>query len=210
MRLFWGVWLALLVALPLRPFQASASSKGGASGPEKLVFTSPARYTIPIPRILPLALPDGRLLLTVGSLLKMAQPDGRIIWTYSADDIITAQPAFRPDRDELGIITSVLEFIRLDARTGRELTNDHVSGTGDRYTDVKPFGSGYLVLNDGTFARERFHDAKIPDELDYFSETGEKQRMPFPAGAKLLVDGDRLYAVTYGEKSVTLQRIVIR
>ena len=117
------LWLAFILALTSFEFVSAqlgsdASKTRLARSAGELVFQSNARYTKPPPRIPPLGLPDGRIIVTAGNIVYMVGQDGRTLWKYSALDVVTAQPAYRADRDEIAIVDSVLEFLELSRRHG--------------------------------------------------------------------------------------------
>lgn len=198
-----GLWLP--GEAPPLPSQTGSGANDASTvqEPKKFVFKSDANYTIPIPQIPPLALPGGRLVVTVGHIIFMVAPDGKDVWKYEAGDVLTAQSAFRADRNEIAVVDSVLDFVELNAATGKVLLDSPASGHV-QYTDVKPYGKGYVVLVD---------DKREPRETAYLQYWGQTEDdswvVAFPAGAQLVVSGLRIYAVSHEENMVTLEEIQV-
>ena len=201
MRAFLVALVTISNALALLSFQAGSSTTSIPPGPKTLVFKSDANYTTPIPPIPPLVLPGGRLVVTVGHIIYMVAPDGKVAWKYEAEDMLTAKPAFRADRNEIAIVDSVLDFVELNAATGEVLLDSHVNGHV-QFTDVKPYDKGYLVV---------VNDEREPPSasLRYWGQTeNDFWVVAFPVGARLVLSGLHIYAVEHEGNTVTLQEIV--
>ena len=222
MRFFCGILLLSVISLHSASLQVGSSTNGEKESPQPapVVLNSGENWGVSIKKVPPLAFPDGRLLVTAGDTIYMVASGGQVLWSYSAEVPLTAEPAYRADRNEIAIVGLDLTYQWLDAETGKVRWRGRVSGSRAVYIDVKPFDAGYLVLvdlsaydNDNARAdymgRPRGNEPRSsPDRLRYWVENEDDSwSVDFPAGAALAVAGEHIYGVKYEENKVTLQEI---
>jgi hypothetical protein len=203
MRLRFLVF-ALFAASTLAPAQSTPERH---FGPE-LTFTPQKLDVFPDERIRPVALPDGRLLLSRFGTVYMLDSSGKQLWKYQTDsenEQLTSEPVYNAETNEIGVVGYDLLFARLDATTGEEKWRASAVG-GATFINVAAYGRGFLVLVDMTHYREndKMVGAKYrsPDRLEYYGETEDDEWIAdFPIGAQLLVNGKHIYSVlrTHGE-----------
>jgi outer membrane protein assembly factor BamB len=186
----------LVVPLLSQAFQAETESP--------LVLRSEPGWQTPAFDIDPLTFSDGRMLVTVQNKLYMISQDGQVAWTYSPNVPISAQPVFRPDRNEIGLVGLDLTFVRLDAATGKEIWRARANGRAN-FADLKPYRDGYVVLTDRAGYRDS-GNPELPDRLSYWGVANDTWSVDFPRGARLAVAGDRIYAIRFGD-DVVVQEI---
>ncbi|MCL4524732.1 MAG: hypothetical protein M1453_11890 [Acidobacteria bacterium] len=161
-------------------------------------------------KILPLPISDGRLVVIAGAKVYMLGASGAVTWSAVLDNHVYGV-AHRPSSNEIGVIGDDLAFFRLDLTTGKEIWHATVNGRAS-FADIKPFRNGYLIVVDLTGYRVwpgGFGPPKS-DQLRYYGASDEDYwSTDFPVGAHLSVAGDKIYAVKFGKKDVTLQEIKI-
>ncbi|MGA3159808.1 MAG: PQQ-binding-like beta-propeller repeat protein [Terracidiphilus sp.] len=194
--------LTLLILSALAPAQTPQIPPERHFGPE-LTFTPQKRDVWPDERIRPIALPDGRLLLSRFGTVYMLDVSGKQLWKYETDgETLTSEPAYNTETNEIGVVGYDLLFVRLDATTGEEKWRAKTVG-GATFINVAAYGHGFLVVVDMTAYREKdkeFKDPHIkgmePDRLEYWGQTEDDEWIAdFPIGAQLLVNGKHIYAV---------------
>jgi hypothetical protein len=198
MRLYLLV-LALFAASTLAPAQSTPQRH---FGPE-LTFAPQKSDDWPDDRIRPVALPDGRFLLSRFGTVYMLDASGKQLWKYETDgETLTSEPAYNAETNEIGVVGYDLLFVRLNAATGDEKWRAKTVG-GGVFINVVAYGRGFLVVVDMTSYREKakeFKDPHIkgtdPDKLEYWGQTEDDEWFAdFPIGAQLLVNGKHIYCV---------------
>jgi hypothetical protein len=195
--------LALFAASTLAPAQSTQSTPERHFGPE-LTFTPQKRDVWPDDRIRPVALPDGRLLLSRFDTVYMLDASGKQLWKYETDsenESLTSEPAYNAETNEIGIVGTDLFFVRLNATTGEEKWRARTVGSAT-FINVAAYGRGFLVVADRTEYREKAKEFKAPhikgtdpDRLEYWGQTEDDGWIAnFPIGAQLLVNGRHIYS----------------
>ncbi len=205
--------LALLALSALAQAQSPQSTPERHFGPE-LTFT-PQKYDDYLDdRIRPVALPDGRLLLSRFGTVYMLDASGKQLWKYetnSENESLTSEPAYNAETNEIGVVGSDLLFVRLDAATGEEKWRATTVG-GASFVNVAAYGRGFLVVVDMTHYRdaEKMEHIKYRDQdrLDYWGQTdNDGWSADFPIGAQLLVNGKHIYAVRRTRSELRLREL---
>jgi hypothetical protein len=157
----------------------------------------------PDDRVRPVALPDGRLLVSTFGTVYMLDASGKQLWKYVTDgETLTSEPAYNAETNEIGIVGYDLLFVRLDAATGEEKWRAKTVGSAT-FISVAAYGRGFLVVVDMIAYRQKakeFKDPHIkgsdPDRLEYWGQTEDDAwTADFPIGARLLVNGKHIYSV---------------
>jgi hypothetical protein len=170
-------------------------------------------------RILPLLLPDGRVVISAVDTVYMLRPNRAVQWKYTTRSGLSGQPAYNAELNEIGVIGYDLVFSRLDAASGREKSFAGVNG-GATFTQVVPYARGYLVVVNMSTYREKERLGKQPvttlDQLDYWDDgvevNGEGRiawTVDFPIGADLLVIKSDVFAVKTSKAGVRLIPITV-
>jgi len=205
--------LALLTLSSFAPAQTPNSTPERHFGPE-LTF-KPQKYDVfPDERIRPVALPDGRLLLSRFGTVYMLDASGKQLWKYETDndnESLTAEPAYNAETNEVGIVGYDRFFARLDAATGKEKWRAKTVG-GGVFINVAAYDRGFLVLVDMTSYRQKWKDEHLkgsqPDRLEYWGPTEDDEWIAdFPIGAQLLVNGKHIYSVRRSRGMVHLREL---
>ncbi|MGA2649836.1 MAG: PQQ-binding-like beta-propeller repeat protein [Terracidiphilus sp.] len=168
----------------------------------ELTFKTEGSGDWPEERIGPVALPDGRLLLSRFGTVYMLDAQGKQLWKYETDsenESLTSEPAYNAETNEIGIVGYDLLFVRLDAATGKEKWRATTVG-GASFIHVAAYGRGFLVVVNMAHYREnaRMEHLKYrdPDRLEYWGEAEDDEWIAdFPIGARLLVNGKQIYAI---------------
>src|SRR5580765_6385044 len=114
----------------------------------ELEFSRKHSAVAPSTRLRPVVLPDGRVLLSIADTIYMLDTEGRQIWrfgTSSANETLTAEPAFNANRNEIAVVGYDLLFVRLDANTGKVKWKADTVGRGT-FASVTAYESGFLVV----------------------------------------------------------------
>jgi PQQ-like domain len=204
---------ALFAFSALAPAQSSQAMPNRYFGPA-LTFKTKGSGDWPDERINPVALPDGRLLLSRFGTVYMLDATGKQLWKYetgSENESLTAEPAYNAATNEVGVVGYDQFFARLDATTGKERWRATTVG-GASFINVASYGRGFLVVVDMTHYREeskmdhlRYRD---PDQLQYWGHTEDDGWIAdFPIGARLLVSGKQVYAVWRARGGVRLRAL---
>jgi hypothetical protein len=202
--------LALFVVSTLAPAQSTPQRH---FGPE-LTFTPEKHDNWPDERIRPVALPDGRLLLSRFGTVYMLDASGKQLWKYVIDgETLTSEPAYNAETNEIGVVGYDLLFVRLDAATGEEKWRAKTVG-GGVFISVAAYGRGFLVVVDMTAYREKAKEfdphmkGTDPDRLEYWGQTEDDGWIAdFPIGAQLLVNGKYIYCVRRTRDVVHLREL---
>ncbi|HKF50365.1 MAG TPA: PQQ-binding-like beta-propeller repeat protein [Terracidiphilus sp.] len=204
--IFMNSTRTLFLTIALFSSSAFAQAQSLQSTPERhfgpaLPFNTEGSDDWPDERIGPVALPDGRLLLSRFGTVFMLDATGKQLWKYETDsenESLTSEPAYNAETNEIGIVGYDLLFVRLDAATGKEKWR--ASTVGDAvFTRVTAYGRGFLVVVNMAHYREndRMEHLKYrtSDRLEYWGETKDVEwSADFPIGAQLLVSGKQIYA----------------
>ena len=159
--------------------------------------------------------------MTANDTIYMVAPGGNILWwSYSPEVPLTAQPAYRTDRNEIAIVGLDLTYQWLDAKSGEVRWKARVGGGRAVYRDVKPFADAYLVVDDADAylvvddmegyreGARAMGEPEGSDSLHYWGKIEDDNwHTDFPVGAALAVAGEHIYAVKYEEDKVVLQEI---
>jgi hypothetical protein len=188
------VIFALLASSALGPAQSPKSTPERHFGSE-LTFKTKGNDDWPDERLRPVALPDGRFLLSRFGTVYMLNSAGNQLWKYetnSENESLTSEPAYNAETNEVGVVGYDLLFVRLDATTGKEKWRATTVG-GANFVNVAAYGRGFLVVVDMTHYREnsKMEHSKYrdPDRLEYYGETEDDEWIAdFPIGARLLVN----------------------
>jgi hypothetical protein len=182
-------------------------------GPE-LTFKMEGSEDWPDERIGPVALPDGRILLSRFGTVYMLDATGKQLWKYeteSENESLTSEPAYNAETNEIGVVGDDLLFVRLDATTGKVKWTAPMVG-GATLISVAAYGRGFLVLVDMTSYREKSKQEHStywsPDRLEYWGQTEDDGWIAdFPIGARLLVNGKQIYAVWHVRGGLKLRAL---
>ncbi len=191
----------LFAASVLAPAQSLQSTPERHFGPE-LTFKTEGSGDWPDEHIRPVALPDGRLLLSRFGTVYMLDATGKQLWKFetgSGNESLTAEPAYNAATNEIGVVGYDLLFVRLDATSGKVKWTAPMVG-GATLISVAAYGHGFLVLVDMTSYREKSKQEnskyRSPDRLEYWGQAEDDEwTADFPIGAQLLVNGKQIYAV---------------
>jgi len=205
------VTVAVVSLLLTPPVLSQASGKATSSA--ELVFRRTHPDASPTDKLHPLVLPDGRLVLSVADTVYMLDAEGKLLWKYSTPlgELLTSEPGFNPEQNEIAVVGFDLLFVRLDANTGKAKWKADMNGRAT-LARVAAYGKGYLVVADmgGYRENEKADGVKqlSPDGLEYW---GESERdswfIDFPIGAELVVDGKKIYALRHVRGEVRLRRL---
>jgi outer membrane protein assembly factor BamB len=185
-------------------------------GPE-VTFTPQKIDDFPDKKIRAVALPDGRILLSRFGTVYMLDASGREIWKFQTDnegELLTSEPAYNAETNEIGIVGSDILFVRLDATTGEEKWRATTVGAAE-FIHVAAYGKGFLIVVDMSGYREKYNvsgtqrrKGSEPDKLEYYGETEDDfWSAEFPIGAQLLVNGQHIYAVRRTRNALHLREL---
>jgi hypothetical protein len=206
--------LALFGASSLAPAQYPQSTPERHFGPE-LTFTPQKSNDWPDEKIRPVALPDGRLLVSRFGAVYMLDASGKQLWKYVTDgETLTSEPAYNAETNEIGIVGYDILFVRLDATTGEKKWRAATVGAAS-FINVAAYGKGFLIVVDMSGYREKDKESGYPhikgsnpDRLEYYGETDDDfWSADFPIGAQLLVNGKHIYAVRRTRDAVHLREL---
>lgn len=162
-----------------------------------------------ISQISPVALPDGRIIITAGDTIYMIGRDSAVKWHYSPGVPLTSQPAYREDRREIAIVGMDLTYQLIDADTGKMTWAAGAIGGRSVTTDVKAYRDGYLLVKSMEEYRSGSKQYQPFDRLSYYGPKEVVWSIDFPAGASLMIVGNRVYAVLYYSQAVSLQEVKV-
>ena len=144
-----------------------------------------------IPKIDPVALPDGRSLHAVGDMLYMIDASNHVLWEFSVE------PAFIYDvtTDCEGLIYLAVFDGSVGAlnNEGELIWSNFMNGSAN-YTQLERYQDGILSV----ISMEAYRTTKGSDGGDilvFWRNREEVWRKPFPANARLNVLGDRIVGV---------------
>ena len=207
------LFIAIFASSALAQAQSLQSPPERHFGPG-LTFKTQGSQDWPDERIGPVALPDGRLLLSRFGTVYMLDATGKQLWKYVADsenESLTSAPAYNAETNEIGVVGYDLFFVRLDAATGKEKWRATTVG-GATFIHVAAYGRGFLVVVDMAHYREndRMEHLKYraPDRLEYWGDAeNDNWIADFPIGAQLLVNGKQIYAISRVRGGVELRAL---
>ena len=199
--------LATLFALSISGLAQGHQQDSGKNG---IVLQGTGKGAFPSSRIKPLVLPDGRIVVSVADTVYMLAADGILQWKYSTEgETFMSEPAYNAELNEIAFVGYDLLFVRVDAKTGKRKWKANTVGRAT-FAGIAAFGRGYLVVADMSGYRETASDRRLPDRLEYWTDSeDEGWTTDFPKGAELVVSGDRIYSLNRGKDKIRLREIHI-
>jgi hypothetical protein len=162
-------------------------------------------------KIVPLS--DGRLLCGLGDTLYMLSSKRRVEWKYVPSSLVMDFAVVESTGLVYGTAADNVMFI-LDASNGKRL---YVNGRNGKfaYGQAAPFGKDMCLITDSLVGyREaleewRYGQAEAVeiDGITAWRGTEALWSVAFPPDADLVVNGDRIYAVTRTDKSIYVREI---
>jgi hypothetical protein len=163
-------------------------------------------------KVVPLS--DGRLLCGLGDTLCMLNSNRQLEWKYVPSFLVMDFAVVESTGLVYGTAGDNVMFI-LDVATGRPLYTDSLNGQR-AYAKVVPFGkdecliTGSLVgyreaLQEWSFGKAEMVET---DWITAWRGTEALWSAAFPPDADLVVNGDRIFAVTKTDKSIYARQII--
>ncbi len=163
-------------------------------------------------KVVPLS--DGRMLCGLGDTLYMLSSNKRVDWTYVPSFLVMDFAVVESTGLVYGTAGDNVMFI-LDATTGRPLYSNGRNGKF-AYGQVVPFGKDVCLITDSLVgyreALEEWNYGKFElieqDGITAWRGTEVLWSAHFPPDADLLVNGDKIFAVTKTDKSIYVRQII--
>jgi hypothetical protein len=157
-------------------------------------------------------LSDGRLLAGLGGTLYMLDSRKRVEWTYTACWVLWDFAVVESTGLVYGTGGDNIMFI-LDSATGKKLYRHGRNGKF-AYGQVVRFGEDICLITnnlagyrDGLDWETNSLQIILTDGVTAWRGTRALWSMPFPPDAELVVNGDRIFAVTKTDKSIYVRQI---
>lgn len=181
-----------------------AGQTGGPHGSPELRFRG-THEGWPSHEFRPIALSDGRLVISIGDTIYLLGRDGRQVWKYKGTPL-TTEPAYNNSRNELAILMYDLQAVKLSAATGKVLWKADSVGRGT-YSKVCAYSQGFLVLIDMSGYRQNGTESPA-NRLEYWgSSKKDFWYTDFPKDSELVVSGSKIYAMRRSPDQILLQEI---
>lgn len=165
-------------------------------------------------------LSDGRLLVGLGDTLYMLDTGLHIQWQYKPSWMIGDFAAFEVTGLVYGTAGDNIFFI-LDGKTGEEKWAESHNG-GHGFGETIPFGGDICLVttDDSHYRIDSWQDSQanlekygldklMSDTLVAWRGTEKLWTVDFPPDAKLVVNGDNIYAVTQTDESIYVRKMHI-
>ena len=140
-------------------------------------------------------LPDGKMLIGLCDALLMLNSDRSVLWEYHVPQLLLDFAFIPKTRLIYGTAGDNNMFI-LEASSGQELVRNSREGSG-AYGVVKPYLADICLVTDNFWGyRNNLNDPSIKDAVTAWRGTEELWSAELPPGAKLIVDGSKILALT--------------
>jgi hypothetical protein len=151
---------------------------------------------------------SGRMLVGVCNTLFMLDSKNRVAWKHAVMPMIIDFAYVESTDLVYGTAEDGVFFI-IQVSSGKVLESSFINGTGD-YGKVKTYKQDQcLVIFDNRGIREKYNDHLAQDELIAWRGTEFLWRIDFPIGAELIVNGDKILAVTKIKDGIFVKEIEV-
>lgn len=156
-----------------------------------------------------MALGDGGLLVNFGDTLYRLDNRFRVRWKYHTAQLILDYALVESTSLIYGTAGDNVMFV-LDATTGKEQTSQSRNGSA-AYGATERFGANMCLVTDNfVMYREKFRPSKIDpmkDGITCWQGTRVLWHLDFPPDADLVVNGQKILAVTKSREAIYVKQI---
>lgn len=153
-------------------------------------------------------LTSGRMLIGVCDRVSMLDPHGKVMWQYTVPQMLFDYAYIESSGLIYGTAGDNTMFI-LDAASGKELVLNSRNGSAG-YGEVKAYGKDQcLIIDSNAGYRDRLNDPSIKDRVTAWRGTQILWSTDFPPDASLVVNGDKILAVSKTKTSLFIKEIAI-
>ena len=147
------------------------------------------------PKTVTSVLPDGKMLIGLCDALLMLSSDRSVLWEHHVPQLLL-DFAFIPNTGLIYGTAGDNNLFILEASSGKELVNHSRDGSY-AYGVVKPYGDDICLITDDLWGyRDKHNDPSIKDAVTAWRGTQKLWSAELPPGAKLIVDGSKILALT--------------
>ena len=155
-----------------------------------------------------LPLPSGHILIGTCDKLFMLDSQKHVVWEYTVPQLLFDFTYIKATGLVYGTAGDNTMFI-LEASSGKQL--EYISRNGSAaFGEVKPYGKDMcLITNNNWGYRDRLNDPSIEDGVTAWQGTEALWSVELPPNAKLLVDGEKIFAITKTNYGIFIKEIAI-
>lgn len=136
-----------------------------------------------------------RKLATVGDTLYMLDARNHVVWTWSSEGPPLTDLPIVDSRGTLYVIGFDLTWVALDSASGKEIWRGTANGRAV-YSQIGLYkGDEYFVVTDMAGYRHSPSDRQMKDHLSICSGNSILWEGDIPAGSKIEIKGNRIFAV---------------
>jgi len=151
-------------------------------------------------------LPDGKMLIGLCNKLFMLNKDRSALWEYRVPQCLL-DFVFIPKTGLIYGTAGDNNMFILEASSGKELVRNDRNGSA-AYGVVKPYGDDMCLITDNFWGyRDKHNDLWINDAVTAWRGTEELWRVELPPDADLIVDGDKILALTKTKDGIFIKDI---